>query len=160
MIVFDLICSHGHRFESWFASGGAFDRQQEARALECPLCGNQDVIKAPMAPRVGRGSAADDSGTPGEDRPPEVPDSSARSGEVAPPPVPPRLVELMSKLRRHVEANCDYVGAAFAEEARRIHYGEVAHRDIYGEASTDEAASLRDEGIEVRSIPWLPRRND
>ena len=161
VIVFDLICSHGHRFESWFASGGAFDRQQEARALECPLCGNQDVIKAPMAPRVGCGSAAvGNSGPPGEDRSPEALDSSTRSREVVPPPLQPRLVELMSKLRRHVEANCDYVGAAFAEEARRIHYGEVAHRDIYGEASTDEAASLRDEGIEVRSIPWLPRRND
>lgn len=155
MIVFDLVCGSGHRFESWFASGEAFDRQQEAHALECPLCGHCEVVKAPMAPRVGRRPASGDSGSSGEDLP-----SDAPGQEVTPaPPLPPRLVELMGKLRRHVEANCDYVGTAFAEEARRIHYGEADHRDIYGVASSEEAADLRDEGIEIRNIPWLPRHN-
>ena len=75
-------------------------------------------------------------------------------------PIPAALMEALQQVRRHVEANCDYVGPAFAEEARRIYYRETAPRSIYGEASPAEAAALGDEGIEVQNIPWLPRRND
>jgi hypothetical protein len=69
------------------------------------------------------------------------------------------FMKALRDLRRHVESNCDYVGERFPEEARRIHYGEIERRDIYGEANTDEARKLRDEGIEVYGIPWLPRHD-
>ena len=65
----------------------------------------------------------------------------------------------MGELRAHVEKNCDYVGPAFAEEARKIHYGETEKRNIYGEASSEEAESLKDEGVEFGRIPWLPRED-
>jgi hypothetical protein len=90
------------------------------------------VTKAPMAPRVAR----------------------SRSAETAPSPA--ELRKALQELRRHVETNCDYVGERFAEEARRIHYGESDPRGIYGEASSDDAKDLADEGIEVSRIPWVP----
>src|SRR3546814_13666707 len=70
-----------------------------------------------------------------------------------------QLVEALRALRRHVETNCDYVGDQFAEEARRIHYGAVEHRDIYGETTSDEAHCLPAEGIDLYCIPWLPRHD-
>jgi hypothetical protein len=143
MIVFDLFCKEGHRFESWFRSGAAFERQQVDGAIECPLCGSRDVTKAPMAPHVAR--AAERTG--------EYPSTS--------PAAPPaEMLEVLRQLREHVENNYDYVGATFPEEARRIFYGETECRDIYGEASAAEAEALQDEGIDVQPVPWLFRRND
>jgi hypothetical protein len=147
MIVFDLLCSDGHRFESWFASGASFERQQAEGSIECPLCSGNSVVKAPMAPRVA--SRGVQSG--GED---EAPASAPASGDAE------AMRETLGSLRRHIEQNCDYVGATFAEEARRIFYGETERRDIYGEASRAEAAELREEGIAVQQIPWIHRRND
>ncbi|TVR98237.1 MAG: DUF1178 family protein [Rhodospirillales bacterium] len=145
MILFDLICGHGHGFEAWFRNGDAFDEQREGEAIVCPACGTTDVAKAPMAPHVarrtpppGRGSVA-----AGKD------DHHAQS-----------LRGSLEALRRQVEATCDYVGDRFAEEARRIHYGEIEARSIFGEASTGEAQALADEGVAVQRLPWLPRRND
>lgn len=142
MIVFDLLCSEGHRFESWFQSGAAFERQQAEAAIECPLCHSRDVAKAPMAPNLATRN--------GE------PSQKAASGADADPDSPGSVLR---RLREHIEQNCDYVGATFPEEARRIFYGESDKRDIYGEASADEAASIRDEGIAIRAIPWMYRRN-
>lgn len=155
MIVFELMCSLGHRFESWFQTGAAFDRQQAAGVVACPLCGSTEVTKAPMAPRIARsgGSA-------------QEPENSSGPADGERHPLPPgeagaeRLMNALQELRRHVEANCDYVGHAFPEEARRIHYGEAPARGIYGEASPEEAAALKDEGVEARRVPWLPRRDD
>ena len=67
--------------------------------------------------------------------------------------------QALRELRRHVEDNCDYVGTQFAEEARKIHYGEAEERNIYGESSDEDAVSLNEEGIKVQRIPWLPREN-
>jgi hypothetical protein len=143
MIVFDLLCADGHRFESWFQTGAVFDRQQAEGAIECPLCGSHAIAKAPMAPRVGHAVEG-----AGEEEP------AADSGRDA------EMLNGLRRLRRHIEESCDYVGPTFPEEARRIFYGETESRGIYGEASLDDAAALRDEGIDVQPLPWPARRND
>jgi hypothetical protein len=132
MILFALRCAADHEFEGWFRDGAAFDRQSAGGKISCPQCGDTAVTKAPMAPRV------------------------ARSRTVEATPSPAQLRKALQELRRHVETHCDYVGERFAEEARRIHYGERDPRGIYGEASADDAKDLADEGIEVSRIPWLP----
>ena len=137
MILFDLRCAKGHVFEAWFRDNASYDGQAKAGAVACPACGSHKVEKAPMAPRIGKGS--------------EV--AHRKATELA------EMKRQLQELRANVESNCDYVGAQFAEEARRIHHGEVAHRDIYGEATDDEAKELTDEGIEFARIPWLPRHD-
>ena len=153
MIVYKLCCKKDHEFEAWFRDSGAADEQIEARRVVCPRCGTTSVSKALMAPRLGKP-------TRGEGR---AEGASAAAGRQVTndPEVGERreLVEALRELRRHVESNCDYVGDRFAEEARKIHYGEVEHRDIYGEASSEEAKTLREEGVEVFGIPWLPRHD-
>ena len=137
MIVFNLRCGHDHRFEAWFRSSEAYEGQVAAREVACPACGDTAVSKAPMAPRLAtkRGGAA--------------PDPAAEFAG--------RMRRALAELRDHVEKNADYVGERFPEEARRIHYGETEPRAIYGEASSDEATALKEEGVEVARIPWLPR---
>ena len=164
MIVYDLTCVIGHRFESWFQSGAAFEAQQGDGAVECPFCGSREVHRAPMAPRIARGvpaPSAEGAAAVGKDRKNEpVADSGGEGGsgsEVAGPPA--AMIEMLCRLRQHVESNCDYVGRAFPEEARRIFYGESSPRDIYGEASVEDAAALREEGIETQRIPWMHRRD-
>ncbi len=145
MIVFDVRCGNGHRFEGWFRSGADFERQAADGAIACPLCEDTHVGKAPMAPYVSRGAR----GEPDRTAKP-APEKSAER----------KLVEAMTELRRKVEETCDYVGPGFPEEARRIHYGETDPHGIYGEATREEARELASEGIAVQRIPWLPQRND
>ena len=142
MIVYELICSKEHRFETWFPNSAAYDKQRQAKVVECPFCGDVAVRKAPMAPALAKsGRGEREAGDPAQD--------AAK-----------RMTETAQKLRRYVEENCDYVGDRFAEEARRIHHGETEARGIYGEASDQEAKRLDDEGIAVQRIPSLPKRND
>jgi len=138
MILFDLRCGKGHVFEAWFRDNATFDAQAKAKAIACPACNNRTVEKAPMAPRIGKGGG-------------EVQQVAAEMAEMR---------RQLQALRDKVESNCEYVGDNFAEEARRIHYGEVEHRDIYGEASDDEAKELNEEGVEFARIPWLPRHHN
>jgi hypothetical protein len=133
MILFALRCSHGHEFEGWFRDGVAFEAQQDAAEIACPHCGDSLVEKAVMAPRLGR---------PRETKPP--------------PQLLREMRSALSELRRQIETHCDYVGVRFAEEARRIHYGETDPRGIYGEASNEESRELADEGISFGQIPWVP----
>ena len=126
MIRYDLRCSADHEFEGWFRNSAGFDEQRSAGELVCPICGGTEIGKAPMAPAVARSA----------------------------PQIDPRTV--LRALRKAVEANCDNVGDRFAEEARRIHYGETETRPIYGDATREEAAALTDEGIEIAAIPWIP----
>src|ERR1700719_1057568 len=130
MILFALRCAADHEFEGWFRNGAAFETQSAAGEIVCPSCGSKSVGKAPMAPHVGRSSK--DAGAPS----------------------PAQIRKALEEVRREVEANCDYVGDRFAEEARRIHYGEADARSIYGEASPDDAKTLSEEGIELTRIPW------
>jgi hypothetical protein len=142
MIVFDLVCSKDHEFEAWFASSDAFDKQKKARKVVCPVCGDKKVSKALMAPSVsGTKKKADDQKSTGK---------AVMSEEAG------QFMSALRELRKHVEANADYVGEKFPEEARKIHYGETDKRNIYGEASKEEAEALKDEGVEVAQIPWAP----
>jgi hypothetical protein len=130
MILFTLRCSRGHEFEGWFRDGDGFESQREAREIACPQCNDASIEKAVMAPRLGR----------------------SRDLAISPAQFRAALVEL----RRQIETNCDYVGNRFAEEARRIHYGEINAHSIYGEASEDESRELSEEGISFGRIPWIP----
>jgi hypothetical protein len=132
MIHFALKCAADHQFEGWFRDGGTFERQAAAGEIACPHCGDSRIEKAIMAPRLARSSAT-------EKR-----------------PDPAKLKEALRALRKHVEMNFEHVGPRFAEEARKIHQGEVDARNIYGEATPEEARALADEGIEFGRIPWVP----
>lgn len=145
MILYQLKCQRGHAFEAWFLNGATYDSQQASGDVSCPHCGTTGVTKAPMAPNIPR-RPSDSSEAPGVER---------RAREVA-----EEILEAVDGLRQEVEKNCDYVGDEFAEEARRIHYGEVEERGIYGEASDDEAEDLDDEGVEFFRVPFFRRRND
>lgn len=157
MIVFDLKCRKDHVFEAWFPDSASFAEQAEAGKVVCPVCGSKKVTKALMAPAVLKGSS----------RAPAQPVPGAEGGQnqetatatFADSEKSAELRRMLHELRQHVEQNCDYVGEQFAEEARKIHYGEADARGIYGETSDEEAQSLEDEGIEVSRVPWLPREN-
>jgi len=131
MIRFTLRCNAEHEFEGWFRSGEAFEAQQKIGEIACPSCGDNRIEKALMAPNIGR------------------------SHKNVPALSPAQMRAALLELRRQVETNCDYVGERFAEEARRIHYGEADPHAIYGEASTEESRALADEGIEFGRIPWI-----
>jgi len=132
MILFALRCSAGHQFDGWFCDGDGFEAQQKAGEIACPECGDAQVEKALMAPSI------------------------ARSRKNTAPFSPAQMRAALVELRRQVETNCDYVGERFAEEARKIHYGEVDAHGIYGEASAEESRELSDEGISFGRIPWVP----
>jgi hypothetical protein len=150
MIVYDLACDKGHTFEAWFKDSTAYDRQEKKKQLSCAVCGSSRVHKAPMAPRIGSGR-----GKEAEDAAP-VQNSYANDPQMKKAAA---LMKELAELRKHVEANADYVGKKFPDEARRIHYGEKARRSIYGEASSKEAKELTEEGIEFARIPWMPRHD-
>ena len=132
MILFTLRCNEGHEFDGWFRNGEGFDAQQKAGEISCPHCGDTRIEKALMAPAI------------------------TRSRGKTPPLTPAQMRAALVELRRQVETNCDYVGERFAEEARKIHYGEVDAHGIYGEATNEESRELAEEGIACGRIPWIP----
>lgn len=135
MIVYRIACGHGHEFEGWFKNSAAFDEQVAEGALACPICGETDIRKAPMAPAV----------------------SSARAKKSVTPPLDPQKTrQFMAGFRKFVEKNAEYVGTRFPEEARKIHHGEKQDRHIYGEATLKEAKELVDEGITIAPLPSDP----
>jgi hypothetical protein len=153
MIRYNLRCDRGHAFESWFQSSSAYESQERRELVSCPACGSVKVERAIMAPQIvskkGRDSAA--------------PSPAAAPAEVAAPASTPLMMaqerELRAKLkelRDHIVKNADNVGERFPNEARKMHYGDIEHRPIYGEASPEEARSLIDEGVEVSPLPVLP----
>jgi len=148
MIVFDLRCRRDHEFEAWFASSEAFEKQARAKKVACPVCGDTRVAKALMAPAV--------SGTKTRDAAAPPPHKSKGAGKAVMAGQGGQYMTALRALRDHVEKSCDNVGERFPEEARKMHYGEAEKRNIYGEASADEAGALADEGIDVQQIPWAP----
>jgi hypothetical protein len=154
MIRYALTCEQGHSFESWFADSAAYDQQAKRKLVTCPICGSIKVEKAIMAPRL--------SGARTHEAPAEMPVSPAPAPAPEKTPVAmisPQERELRAKLkelRDHLVKNADPVGPKFPEEARKMHYGEIEHRSIYGEASPEEAKSLAEEGIEFHPLPILP----
>ncbi len=149
MIRYALHCDKAHEFESWFPSSDSYEAQRKQGFVACPVCGSTTVDKALMAPQVAR-----------KDR------AAAAEPAAAVPPAPapvavvsPAEQELRAKLRElreHIVRSADPVGERFAEEARKIHYGETEHRSIYGQATPEEARELAEEGIEFHALPVLP----
>lgn len=137
MICFSLNCSQDHEFEGWFRDSTAFEEQVAHDQLSCPFCNDTKIRKALMAPAVARGR--------------EVAVVDEKKAQLA------MMAHMMRKVREHVEQNFDNVGPRFAEEARRIHYGETEARDIFGQASLTEAKELVEEGIAVRPLPDVPK---
>ncbi|MEO3427222.1 DUF1178 family protein [Pelagibius sp. CAU 1746] len=161
MIVYDLKCRKDHVFEAWFPDSASFTAQAEAGKVVCPVCGSKKVTKALMAPAVvtARRGVPEKAGPAPEAGQQASREAGASAAAMADGEKAGELRRMLRELRDHVEKNCDYVGGNFAEEARKIHYGESDPRGIYGESSDAEAEELRDEGIEVARVPWLPREN-
>jgi hypothetical protein len=140
MIRYDLICDKGHEFDGWFRDSAGFEKQVKRKLVSCTLCGSDHVEKQLMAP-----------GIPAK--------SNKTAQTLVAGAVDPRtqmLMQMMREVRKNVEANSEYVGDKFAEEARKIHYAESEKRGIYGEAKPEEAKALIEEGIEVHALPRLP----
>ncbi len=188
MILYNLRCHKDHVFETWFRDSAAYDSQTKAAVVECPVCGSNKVAKAIMAPHVTKSAgrsrslgedaaapAAPISNAPVSNAP--VSNAPVSNAPVSNAPVfhapvrgattkamreveqSAKMRRALQELRRHVEESFDYVGPEFAEEARKIHYGETDERPIYGETSEEEAEALEEEGVSVSRIPWLPREN-
>ncbi|TAL02003.1 MAG: DUF1178 family protein [Rhodospirillaceae bacterium] len=167
MILYDLVCDKDHGFESWFRNSTAADKLLKAGQSPCPRCGSVKVRKAPMAPRLGKGTAKDFGAETALASAPAGVSSAPEAKLPAVPASPPAEVaaamenaaQALTKLRETIEKNFEHVGEKFPEEARRIHYGEAPERAIYGDASLEEAQELVEEGIKVAAIPWPKRRN-
>ncbi len=156
MIRYALHCDQGHAFESWFQSSAAYDKQAKRALVTCPTCGSAKVEKAIMAPRLARAEGADPP-PPAILPTPPLPSLVPGKTPVAIMSPPEReLRKKLKELRDHLTKNADYVGPRFPEQARKIHYGEIEHRSIYGEASPEEAKEMHDEGIEFHPLPILP----
>ena len=154
MILYELNCDRQHSFEAWFKDGATADRQLKRNSVECPSCGSVKVAKALMAPRVGKkGNSREIAPI----SPPALPSAPAAPPAGKAAMVPAELRQALIEVRKQIEANCDYVGDKFAEEARKIHEGESEVRGIYGEATEAEHEELLEDGIEVARVPWVPR---
>jgi hypothetical protein len=160
MIRYSLICERRHEFEIWFKNSADYDAQQKRKLVTCPACGSAKVEKALMAPSLGRGTkkgARTSAPAPEAAAPAEAPVADEPKTPVA--MMSPQEREFRAKLkelRDHLTKNAENVGGKFPEEARKMHYGEVEHRSIYGEASPKEAKELADEGVEFHPLPMLP----
>ncbi|MDP5103369.1 MAG: DUF1178 family protein [Erythrobacter sp.] len=147
MIVFDLSCSVGHRFEGWFSSSADYEAQQARGFLACPTCGSAEVSKAPMAPAVpAKGNAQR------ETRP-----AGAPQQQLANTPMTPQMqkaLKTLAKAQAKALENSTWVGDKFAEETRKMHYGERDDAPIHGQASLAEAKALIDEGVPVAPLPF------
>lgn len=152
MIQYTLKCGAGHSFDSWFKSSSAFDSLQAAGHLSCAICGSDEVSKAIMAPSVAKARA---------DVPvdravvPAPPDSGATAMVALKDPA---MHKALMDLKQQVEANSDYVGTGFADEARAIHLGDAPERAIYGEADAAQAKALIEDGVPVMPLPFKPTR--
>lgn len=139
MIVFDLKCGRDHVFEAWFGSSADYEDQRGRGLIQCPMCGDADIGKAPMAPRVSTGTAEE----------PSLPVAAAGPG---PAPEMKALLGAVAQLQARMLEKSEWVGRRFADEARAIHLGESDERSIHGQATPDEAEALREEGIAVMPL--------
>jgi hypothetical protein len=167
MIRYSLRCERGHAFESWFQSSSAYESQEKRKLVSCPACGSTKVERAIMAPQIvtrkGRAKAAvpaEAADAPATEAAQESAQASTQgSAQASTPLLMAQERELRAKLkelRDHIVKNADNVGEKFPNEALKMHYGDIEHRPIYGEASPDEARALIEEGVEVSPLPVLP----
>ena len=143
MIRYDLICDRDHPFDGWFSDSTAYDAQAARGLVNCSVCGSIRIGKQLMAPGIPSKSNA----------------AAEAPKRMMTGPLDPRaqmMMKMMREMRKSVEANAEYVGGNFAEEARKIHYDEAEKRGIYGEATAADAKALIEEGIEVHPLPRLP----
>ncbi|MFV0410496.1 MAG: DUF1178 family protein [Paracoccus sp. (in: a-proteobacteria)] len=129
MIRYDLTCKGGHQFDGWFASSHAFETQRDAGQIQCAICASSDIDRALMSPAVPAKA------------------SRISEGEKTP----------LEQLREHIEANSDYVGPRFADEARAMHEGRSEARAIHGETKPEEARALIKEGVPIAPLPFIPK---
>ncbi len=163
MKVYNLACRQDHRFEGWFASATAYDEQQDRALIECPVCGSHEIRKMPAAPRLNlprqgetarrEAERAAQVERAGEGRAPRDERPVAGAGQPPAAESIERAQALYMMVARKLLESTEDVGERFAEEARRIHYSEAPERAIRGSATADEAQALRDEGIEVFTVP-------
>ena len=146
MKVLDLQCAHQHSFEGWFGSEDDIQSLLSRGLVECPLCVSSEIIKKLSAPRLNLGAVQVPSKT-------DAAPAAEPSAAVAAPAPSPEAQAAWMKMVRHVIANTEDVGNQFAEEARKIHYGERKERNIRGEATAEETEALLDEGIDVLPLP-------
>lgn len=145
MIVFDLACREGHRFEGWFGSSADYEDQRARGLIACPTCGDAQVAKAPMAPAVPAKGNSRQEVLPPETRP------------MANTPIPPEMrkaLAALAKAQGEALKNSTWVGDKFAEETRKMHYGERDEAPIHGQASLAEAKALIEEGVPVAPLPF------
>jgi hypothetical protein len=154
MIHYALICEHGHDFESWFQDSAAFDKQAKRGLVTCPQCGSVKVEKAIMAPRLA--SSEKPKGPVETPAPAPVAATTDKTPVAMVSPQEHEFRAKLKELREHLTKNADNVGPKFPEQARKMHYGEIEHRSIYGEASPKDAKDLAEEGIEFHPLPILP----
>jgi hypothetical protein len=140
MIVFDLKCGQDHVFEAWFSSSAAYEDQRGRGLIQCPMCGDDSIGKAVMAPRVSTGAMQE----------PLLPVAAAPDSA----PEMKALLGAMAQMQAKMLEKSEWVGRRFADEARAIHLGETDQRSIHGQASPAEAEALRDEGIAVAPLPF------
>ena len=166
MIKYQLICDESHEFEGWFGDSVAFESQQESGFLTCPVCGSADVRRALMAPNLAspktRKTDLAEQQPSAQPEPQPQPQAPQQASAALPPAAARKMQELMSEMRAlqtKVREECRDVGNDFAEEARKIHYGEVEPEGIYGQATVEEREALDEEGIEIMDMPWLPKDN-
>ncbi len=141
MIRFGLVCEKEHEFEAWFRNGDDFEDQKDRKLVSCPHCGSSEVRKALMAPAVAK---------------------SRKTEQVAlgMDETQKKALAQLKALSEKIRENADYVGDKFAEEARRIHFGEVEPRGIYGEATAEEAKGLVEDGVDFMPLPMLPENRN
>ena len=150
MVKYDLQCNKGHGFEGWFSSISAFDEQSEKGLLQCPVCESTAVSKALMAPNIGSKSNRSEN-TKTQTTALAVSEQQLQATA--------EVRQALETLHAHVKSTSDYVGKDFAEEARKIHYGETEDRSIYGETTLSEAKDLIDEGVEIIPLPEIEKAN-
>ena len=159
MIVFNLGCGKGHRFDGWFASSEQYESQQRRRMLECPVCGDKAIKKLLSAPRLnlsaggGAEAGAAETGAPAGKNLPVTAEAAERARMLA------AQTEFYKHLKDMLETSDD-VGDRFAEEARRIHYKETPARHIHGVTTREEAVELLEEGVSVLPLPFAIKRKD
>ena len=164
MIKYQLICDKSHEFEGWFGDSVAFESQQDSGLLTWPVCGSADVRRALMAPNLAspKTRKTDLAEQQPSAQPEPQPQAPQQDSATMPPAAGRKMQELMSEMRAlqtRIREECRDVGNDFAEEARKIHYGEVEPEGIYGQATAEEREALDEEGIEIMDMPWLPKDN-
>ena len=161
MIRYALVCDRQHDFEAWFQSSADYDKQAKRELVNCPACGSTKVEKAIMAPSISRAGKSHDQPIVANELPATPPVPAEPAAPVAMlSPQEREVRKKLKELRDHLVQNADNVGKKFPEEARKMHYGEIEHRSIYGEASPRDAKELYEEGIDFHPLPALPEERN